>query len=268
MFILWLKRELNLDSQFNMDHLQLVWGCEFIFLIKWLVKASPVQRTIVIAIILSIPCLRGPVFAIFTYLVTILSLGECNISGIGTRYLFNTCIQPKWLGHTLPDKPTIFVINYPTNYIEYMVNQIIDKKICIVVNKNAIIQYKAICLFYPPDNIIEISYNGSYKKTLRNIKRKMNQGYNIMSYVEKSYFLRPTKYSSATLRSGMFSIAYNLGATITPIVFDHIDHSCGIISHNNYKIYVDSTRTIDKVEQEMENVSRLFTRKLNTFKYK
>ena len=90
----------------------------------------------------------------------------------------------------------------------------------------------------------------------------------LVTFIEKDYFKSTNIYALSDIRSGMFSIAKNINATITPVVIDHIEHNMGVISNTNFQIHIDKTRIVDNIDTEIKNVTLLFERKLRLFKIK
>jgi len=172
------------------------------------------------------------------------------------------------MGHPIPYKPTIFVCNYPTNFTEYLSPHLLNSKICMIVWNKAIVQSRLVKLFFNSDAILFVGKGSQFDKVQSQILSKMRDGYSIIAYIERNYWSRKSKYSVAPLRKGMITIAQKINMTITPVVFDHIDHNLGIITNSNYKVYIDKTRYVLDVDDEMKNISKIFQRKLDFFKIK
>ena len=256
-------------GEFNMDDLEIYWCVQFIIFSVWFSKTSLRNKIIALTIILLVPSLGGPFITTGLLILNMLTLGYVNCTNFAINHLFNTCLTPIFSGNLLPLKPTIIIANYPTNYIEYLANHLLcDRKICFVVKRTAPVQSIAVRLFYHEENILFVSSKGSFEDTQDIIEEKIQQGYTIFTYIDKTYFKRPTKYAVHDIRRGIFTIAKNLGVPITPMVFDHIDHSLGILEQTTFKIFTDETRFVRDIDEEMEKVHNLFKRKLKTFKIK
>jgi hypothetical protein len=256
-------------KQFNMDDLEIYWALYTIIFYLWFRKTSLRNKIIALIIILIVPSLKGPLISTGLLLVNLFSFGYLNFTELSINYLFNTCLTPIFTGYKLPLKATIIVANYPTNYIEYMANQLFcNKKICFVVLKTAFIQSRIVQLYYSKENVLFVSSKGSFDTTQNIIRDKIEEGFSIFVYVEEKYHRRPKKYSVQNLRQGMFKIAKNLHIPITPIVFDHIDHTFGILEQSTYKIFIDKTRFVEDIDYEMEQVHKLYKNKLKKFKIK
>ena len=260
----------RLKGEFNMDDLEIIWIVQVFIFYIWFNKTSYKNKIISLVIILLIPSLRGPFICVSLLLLNIFTMGLINFSKFAINYLFETCLKPIFIGYKLPIHPTIIMANYPTNYIEYMANFLFqDMKICFVVlNTQTNLQSKIVKLFYKKENILFVDSKGSFEKTQNSIHKKIQQGYSIFTYIDKKYFKRPTKYDILEIRKGMFNISQNLNIPITPIVFDHIDHTIGLVEHTKYKIFVDKTRVVKDVDSEVETVQKLFKNKLRSFKIK
>ena len=258
------------SDRFNMDDLELWWGVPIFIIILYLIfSKKQVRKICIIFLILLIPSIRGPFVGLTMMILNILTNGSLKfLTEYSIKFIFCTNIKPKFIGYNFPTKPSIIMANYPTNYIEYMVNHLFDKKICMVVLGAAKLQNFAVSLFYPKDKILFVSKSGCYQQTLELIKEKLDKGYYIFTYIEKDYYKRPKKYSISTIRSGMFRIAKELNTMITPVVCDHIDHFQGLFCNETYRIYIDKSRYIENIDDEIQSVTSLFSRKLKTFKIK
>lgn len=213
--------------------------------------------------------LVSPILYVIVTSLTIF-IGNKEFHAENTRSLFNKCLYPVFTsGNKFPENPTIILANYPANYIEYLSNHLLPiKKKCILLYKKAVIQSRLVKLFYTDDEILFVGKGNEFDETQRKVKDKLSKGYNIIVYPEKNFFNRKNKYDITNLRSGLFTIAKNINSTITPIVFDHIDHNFGLIINKNFKIYIDKTRKVKDVDFEIDSVSKLFKRKLSHFKIK
>ena len=250
----------------SMNNLEKAWIVLTILFVKWFFKLTKKDKIIALCFILSVNWIRGPL--IFTLcLPLIIFTGDYALTKLLTAFLFYTCFKVKFTGHSLPNKPTIFLCNYPANFVEYLTNNLLSDKLCIVVFGGVRIS-KVVRRFYGKNGMIIVYKGGCFKTTQSQIKETIKNGYSIVTFIEKDYFKRSNIYALSDIRSGMFSIAKNINATITPVVIDHIEHNIGIISNTNFQIYVDKTRKVDNIDTEIKNVTRLFERKLRLFKIK
>ena len=223
-------------------------------------------KVILLLIILFSKTLKAS-FILVTMLPLIICVGRYSMLRHTTEYIFHKCLRLQLDYSLLPKHPTIFISNYPANHIEYIANTLLSKKMCLMI-WGRVNTSKLVKLLYGKDSVIIVD-KGSFDKTQKTIMSKMKEGYSIFVYAENSYSDRKDKiYTNVPLRTGIFSIAKNIGATITPVVFDHIEHSFGFVKNNDYKIFVDKTRIVTDIDEEILQVSNLFTRKLRRFKIK
>jgi choline kinase len=137
----------------------------------------------------------------------------------------------------------------------------------LVINKGA---YNIVKHLFGGDNIIvvDVDRKGNTEHARNEIKKQLKKGNNIVAFVEKQSYTRKDLFSvTDSLKKGMFVIASQLDATITPVVLDHVHHSHGIISNRRFNIYVDETRKVkvDEIDIEMSKVRKMFKRKLKLF---
>jgi len=253
---------------YDMDYVELFWILWIIIIIVLIKKCTRENRKkmlILLGVIIlyfKVPILYG----MLTFSALLSGNIECH--ACNTRFLYNKLLYPKFLGNKLPDNPTIILCNYPSSYVEYLSNHLLNSKICILLYEKAVIQTSIISYFYPKDAILLIKKGNQFAETQKKVRDKLAEGYNVLVYPEKNFFHRKSKYDITSLHSGIFNIAKNIDATITPIVFDHIDHNMGVVLNNNFKIYIDRTRKINNVDVEIDSVTTLFKRKLRFFSIK
>ena len=250
---------------YDMDYVELFWIL-WIIVVIILIKKYTRENRKKILILLSIIVLYFRVPFLYGMLTfsTLLS-GNIECHGYNTRFLYNKLLHPKFLGNKLPEKPTIILSNYPSTYVEYLANHLLSDKMCILLYGGSVLQSRIINYFYSKDKILFVGKGNQFDETQKKVRDKLAEGYSVIVYPEKNFFYRKNKYDITTFHSGIFNIAKNIDATITPIVIDHINHNIGIVLNNNFKIYIDTTRKIDNVQLEIDNVTKLFTRKLKKF---
>ncbi len=123
------------------------------------------------------------------------------------------------------NQPTIYIANYPSDLLEYLIPGLFASKTALVINNASIF----IPIFMPDRAIVvDMENPDNYLKILENVKNKIKNGFNIFSYVEKKYYKRKHKYHLTKFRTGMFRIAHELGIPITPVVATHFEPTCGI----------------------------------------
>lgn len=259
-FLIWYRA---LGRKKNFNKLETFWIFLVILFYKIFFSSSSRIKLVLLFVILSSNRLIAALIFV-TMLPLIICGGTYSMLRMTNQLIFHKCLRLQLDYSLLPKHPTIFVSNYPSNYIEYTANTLLAQKMCLLLWGDAI---KSVQLIYGKDNLIGVN-KGSFDKTQEIIMRKMKEGYSIFAYIEKDYTLRKSIYTIDSLRTGMFTIAKNLGVTITPVVFDHFEHSFGIVNDNVYKIFVDKTRIVTDVEEEVLQVSNLFKRKLRHFKIK
>jgi len=265
-----------MKQYYDMNYVELCWLLWIIIfiIIIYLSKKNRLKIIIIILLILiyNFKNFGGPILGLILIILITLT-NQLNLNKKVIIFFYNICFPVKILGYKFPDNPTIILCNYPSSYLGYFHNHLLnmlnnDIKYCIMVYKGSKIQSKIYKLFFPEENILLFEKGNKFEETKLKIKEKMMNGYNIISYPEKNFYVRKDKYDISILHSGIFSIAKELNYTITPIVFDHIEHNFGTVSNINYKIYIDYTRKVSDIEFEINNVTKLFKQKLKLFKIK
>jgi hypothetical protein len=265
-FYLFCQFKKNRRTKDDRDGLLIYWVTYYFIFMSWFLRQTKTVKLISLAVVLSIPQLRLP----FIFVTTIPLLFACNdYSKINKicSFHFNTCLDVRINRERLPIKPTIFICNYSANYIGYLSTTILKPNTCLVINKGA---YNIVKHLFGGDNLIvvDVDRKGNTEHARNEIKKQLNKGNNILAFVEKQSYTRKDLFSvTDSLKKGMFVIASQLDATITPVVLDHVHHNHGIISNRRFNIYVDETRKVkvDEIDIEMNKVQKMFKRKLKLF---
>ena len=165
----------------------------------------------------------------------------------------------------LPSKPTIFISNYPSDFIEYTIPGLFEGKISIMLFKDA---YKKLVNIFGKDRLIciDLDSKNQFQQTKNDIQDKINKGYSIYLYPERKYYNRKNIYELTEFRSGIFHIAKELNISITPIIIDHFQFE-NVIFSNRYNIYIDKSIIITNVEEDIKKCVNIMLRKLRYFKY-
>lgn len=247
------------------NKLETLWLLYGSLIIIFLYCQKETNRLLLLSIILSFRCTRIPL--LFTILILLCIIGgNYTFFRMSSLLIFYNGLNCDFNTHKIPNKPTIFMANYPANYIEYFVQGLLGDKVCLLVHAPAV---KMLQFIMGKSRLIAIiEKEGQFSETQQKIKKKMDDGYHIFCYVERKYHNRDKIYDVDSIRSGIFSIAKNINATITPLVIDHIDHYIGFLDNRAFKIHVDETRTVENVEKEIKNVEKLYKKMLYKFSMK
>jgi hypothetical protein len=162
----------------------------------------------------------------------------------------------------IQQKPTIYMANYPSNYVEYMTHGLFGDKFCLLVHHGAM---KGLKYIYGEEYLISVQ-KGNFEKIQKQVKKKIEEGFSIFCYVERDYYNRKSDYNICELRSGIFSIAKNINATITPVCIDHITYTCGIVDDDIFKIKIGDTKYVFNVEESLEYVKQFLKNELKKMK--
>lgn len=214
-----------------------------------------------IALFILFKYVRIPIILTLAVLITVIK-GKYETMRVFSYYIFTCELDTQINIINIPNKPTIFLSNYPRNYIEYFIPMLLGNKICILTNNHST---KISSYFYGYEHIIKVE-KGKFYDLQGKIRSKMNSGYHIFAYIEKDHS-KKKKNDLTKVRSGMFSIAKNLNVTITPITCDHIEHILGILN-TAFKINIGKTRYVKDVKKEMEKTSIFFTKNLRRMRIK
>ena len=201
-----------------------------------LFNLRPIQRIFLIIMVVQFKFLRIPICTVTGILLVILGqkFKTYRILCLG---LYKLGLNLKMNIENIPSNPTIYLANYPCNYIEYLVHGLFCDKFCLVVYGPAI---KVLKHIYGEEHLIAVE-KGHFDKVQNEIESKIKDGYSIFSYIERDYYNRKGDFELCDLRTGMFSIAKNIDVNITPVCIDHIDHFYGITDGSVFKIKIGDT---------------------------
>lgn len=155
-----------------------------------------------------------------------------------TRELFgnNGMYKVKFVGHSVPNTPVIFVANYPNEFIEYTYYTVVQRNaknpITMVtkdLNKLSLPSRKIFSALFCDKNHISIpemssgsENGGNFEKTKRDVEKHIySYGRSVWAYPERGGSTKKI-YSTQTLRQGFFAIAEQLSVPVVPIVCSHI----------------------------------------------
>jgi len=162
----------------------------------------------------------------------------------------------------LPKRNTILLVNYPAQRIEYMLQALFPRKLCLVSSGRS---KSFVSLIYPEEQLILLpDGNGKFEKTKEMIKNKIND-YTIFVYINDNS-TRVGEYHVGKLRKGIFYIAKELGITITPVAISHIEPVCGAILNQTIYIRVGATTQVFDPVQSIIDTRKFLQRNLNRFR--
>ena len=166
--------------------------------------------------------------------------------------LFYTHFNYKHNFYNLPTKPTIYVANYVMDRIENISCILIPTRLCVIMGSGFIDHFKL-------NKIVKYTHatrkhSGEYQEVKSSIKNKLNSGISVFSYISRPFISNHI----GKVRSGMFRIAKELNVTITPIYFDYIKHSYGVIPFQDFNIVVGDTFYVNNIELSVYRTKLFF----------
>lgn len=166
--------------------------------------------------------------------------------------------------HNLPSKPTIIVANYVRDRLENIACIMLPIPLCVVMGNGFITNIRLHKIVKHVFGTKKTS--GEYEIVRDHIKEKLNNGISIFSYSVRPFI----DDHIGKVRSGMFRMAKELGVTITPVYFDHIDYKCGFVLEQNYSVVVGDSLYVKNIEEDVYRVKKFFrdtSRELKRVKY-
>ena len=227
------------------DQLETIWLSMGILSIYMLVTT---RSKVVAAFLLVVPTLRTALLFTLALLLSIAGM-RYRAFQLGASVVFDAHVPLTANLEALPKHPTIVMANYPSNYVEYFVQALVPN-VVLLVHGPAV---RVLRYVMGEEKLIPVT-RGSYAKTRESVRKALEKGSNIFCYVERDYWKRSDPFKMTEFRSGMFSIAKEIGATITPLVADHICHTGGVIDGRPFVVQVGQTQRVSDVVQRMQSV--------------
>lgn len=259
-----IKREIH---GHHIDFLWVIFGVLFLIVVfKNILKKRNILKTLIVSILLlSLPQTRVPII-LSAFVIGCLLFGG-KFSEKYAHNTYNTAFNIKQ-NLPIPNKPSIFLLNYPACFLGYQVFHSLSPNIVILCTKAAKKFFKPILRGI---NIIEsnTTNKGNFNRIRKEVKKYISLGYNIVVYPEKDWLNRKNIHSTTKLmQSGIFQISKDLNVPILPIVISHFNVYYGIIKNRDLYIHVDEQRVVKNVSEEIQKVRQIFERKLRKYSFK
>lgn len=182
--------------------------------------------------------------------------------------MFNKFFNFKHNFGNLPSSPTIFVVNYPTNFFDYFAGILIPKDIAFVM---ADVWFTRITWGKLMKNVIyrKKKYGNSYDDVKTQMQQMIANGKSVLAYVTTYVTTGSEKHGNklytGRVRTGMFRIAQELGVTITPVVMDYIDQGSGVIPAQNFQVHIADSFYVTDPLSDARRTRRLYVKFLRKF---
>lgn len=184
--------------------------------------------------------------------------------------LFKTVCAPKIFKHLtitdnffrLPSQHTIFLANYPAQRLEYMLQGIFPRDLCLIASARA---SRFVSMIYPEEQLILLPEGGNNFEMARAAVRDKIKQYDIFVYVNDNH-TRMSEYHVGKLRKGMFHIAHELGIPITPVAISHIEPVLGALINQKVHIRVGPTTSVADPHESMISTKQFLQDNLRRFR--
>lgn len=159
-----------------------------------------------------------------------------------------------------PSQPSILVCNYCKDRMENSACILFPADLAIMMRDGL---KKTVHLHKIVKWPIYTKAKGNYEDTKKQVKEHMKQGRHVFTYITKHPKLRPDYIP--VIRSGMFSIAKELGVPVTPVCIDYIDTNMGAITYQNFRIRVGDTFMVDDINDSATRTKTFFKETMSEF---
>jgi len=162
---------------------------------------------------------------------------------------------------SFPSNPTIFIVNYPSDVIEYSAVGVFPLNTSFMVHKDIGSFLKT--FFGKKIIVVDVKKKNTFNIIEKSIQNSISSGFHIFAYPEKSYYTRKNIYSLNPFRSGLFKIAKKLNITVTPVVIDHMKTEWP----SQRRICILPPMHVDNVDETIQACRKMMTTKLYFMKY-
>ena len=213
-------------------------------------------KIICILIIFMFPLLFKGMIIIFLLIFGILT-NNYNMYKILANFVFpNVQIDNSRQG--------IYISNYPSDVLEYLIPGLFTHKFCFVMAKHAKLIVGKIL---KDENVIYIDSKGSYDFLKSQIEKKLKEGYSIFVYPEKISKNSENIYTLEKFKSGIFNISKQLNVKIFPLIFNHLEYEFALIKNNNFQM--ESLKPISiKNDNDIDECFKNMNSSLKRIKFK
>lgn len=165
----------------------------------------------------------------------------------------------------LPSHPTIYVGNYPCTFLESISLTLLPNTTIAMgdsgITRNTWGKLLGDIIYRKPKN--------AYNDIKKDIQKRLSSGKSVFAYVTSRGEREESRNFFGRVRTGIFRIANELGATVTPIAFDTIKTEMGCIVDQDFNIFVGETvevNDVDKVVRESRTFYKNAIRKFRKIK--
>lgn len=172
-------------------------------------------------------------------------MGNKKFYKIQVKNILSNCVYFKNNFSNLPSNNTLFLVNYPMGFLDYLIPVIIPKKFCFVTSNKARFFLEKV---YNKEDYYLLDKKNNYKVLLEFIQNKIKSS-SIFIYVEDIEY-RYDISKIGKMRKGAFYIAKKLNITITPLFIGKLS-----IGKQLY-IQVGNTQFVKYPEKSMKKVKK------------
>lgn len=162
----------------------------------------------------------------------------------------------------LPSHPTIYVGNYPCTFLE-SVSLTLLPNTTIAMGDSGITRGTWGKLL---GDIIYRKPKNAYNDIRKDIQTTLSLGKSVFAYVTSRGEREDTRNFFGRVRTGIFRIANEIGATVTPIAFDTIKTNMGCIVDQDFNIFVGETTPVIDVDKVVRQNYTFFRNAIRKFK--
>lgn len=240
-----------------------------VFIAAVLLLPIPLQIRITVAIIVAI-YYRKNLTLMAQILINVTNIAYLNplstrMDDAILRNIANSAFESHFRLHKefdkFPSQPSILVCNYCKDRMENIACILFPADIAIMMRDGL---KKTVQLHRIVKWPIYTKAKGNYEDSKKQVAEHISKGRHIFTYVTKHPRLRPDYIP--IVRSGMFSIAKDLGVPITPVCIDYIDTHFGSITYQNFRIRVGDTFMVDQVDVSVHKAKKFFKETMIEFK--
>lgn len=177
-----------------------------------------------------------------------------------------------------PDRPVIYVANYPSGWLDYFAPGVFPASCCILGSAQMGRHFARMAVPRGQIIVVDRPYekradgkrvvradNGAFEKTLEQVREKTKKGLSIMCYVDSSA-TRKRARDIGPLYHGMFAFSRLLRIPIQPVALDPVrTNAVGAILNKRYWMEIGRRHVVEDAAASMREVREFLHSSLRLF---
>ena len=233
------------------------WLLYIVFLVILLRGIDKNKIILCVLLVMGIKPLRF--ICVFITCYILLLLGVTAIRPLLSSYIFNYHFKTTHNLQSLDtENPCIFVSNYPSPFYNYFISYLFPKN-TVFAGKNGYMWGVHLI----SQEFYVLTGKDDFAEFQQFVKQNHKNHKNVFVFVERGGgSVDKNLYTVGKLRTGIFTIAKNLGIPIVPVAIGVIDNTMGIPDKYTHRITAGEPIIVEDVETTITDVSKFLNKNI------